>query len=307
MDNRPLMVSIHCLVYNHEPFLRQCLDGFVMQKTNFRFEAVVHDDASTDGSAAIIREYAEKYPDIIKPIFETENQWSKKDGSLDRIMNEACVGKYIAFCEGDDYWTDPLKLQKQVSLLEAYPEIVLCTHKYSLFDQNSASIVSTLPDFPECHAKLEFDLNYYVSCKWVTQPLTAVYRKDAFDLATYLSYGEVKDVSLFYNILKSGSGCLLPDVMGVYRQHNCGVWSGVKEPERYRIEIECRLGIYDVEKNEVSAKYLHNSLLWNGYLGVTFFKKNLFLYIRALRVVGRYFGFKQAVRTFRQSVDFTKR
>ena len=71
------MVSIHCLVYNHEPFLRQCLEGFVMQKASFRFEAIVHDDASTDGSTSIIKDYAEKYPGIIKPIFETENQYSK--------------------------------------------------------------------------------------------------------------------------------------------------------------------------------------------------------------------------------------
>ena len=81
-ENEPLMVTILCLVYNHESYIRQCLEGFVMQKTNFRFEAIVHDDASTDGTAAIIREYAEKYPDIIKPIFETENQYSKGDGSL---------------------------------------------------------------------------------------------------------------------------------------------------------------------------------------------------------------------------------
>ena len=96
MDNQDLLVSIKCLVYNHEVYLRQCLEGFVMQKTNFRFEAIVHDDASTDGSAAIIREYAEKYPDIIKPIYETENLYSKHDGSLSRIVNSACKGKYIA-------------------------------------------------------------------------------------------------------------------------------------------------------------------------------------------------------------------
>lgn len=118
MDNDKILVSIRCLVYNHESYLCQCLEGFVMQKTNFRFEAIVHDDASTDGSATIIREYAEKYPDIIKPIYETENQYSKHDGSLGRIMNAACKGKYIAFCEGDDYWIDPLKLQKQVDFLE---------------------------------------------------------------------------------------------------------------------------------------------------------------------------------------------
>lgn len=123
MSTTPL-VSIRCLVYNHEPYLRQCLEGFVMQKTNFPFEAIVHDDASTDGSAAIIREYAEKYPDIIKPIYETENQYSKRDGSLTRIVNSHLRGKYIAWCEGDDYWIDPMKLQKQVDFLEANPNYV---------------------------------------------------------------------------------------------------------------------------------------------------------------------------------------
>ena len=124
-ENEPLMVTILCLVYNHESYIRQCLEGFVMQKTNFRFEAIVHDDASTDGTAAIIREYAEKYPDIIKPIFETENQYSKGDGSLGRIMTAHTHGKYVAICEGDDYWIDPLKLQRQVDFLEGNPEYVV--------------------------------------------------------------------------------------------------------------------------------------------------------------------------------------
>lgn len=135
MNNNIILVSIKCAVYNHEHYLRQCLEGFVMQKTNFRFEAIVHDDASTDGSAAIIHEYAEKYPDIIKPIYETENQYSKRDGSLTRIMNAACCGKYIAICEGDDYWIDPLKLQKQVDFLERHSDYGLIYGKARVFNQ----------------------------------------------------------------------------------------------------------------------------------------------------------------------------
>ena len=135
MNDDNILVSIQCLVYNQEPYLRQCLDGFVMQKTNFRFEAIVHDDVSTDGSAAIIREYADKYPDIIKPIYETENQYSKHDGSLRRIVNSACKGKYIAFCEGDDYWTNPLKLQKQVDFLEANPDYGMVYGKVRVYNQ----------------------------------------------------------------------------------------------------------------------------------------------------------------------------
>lgn len=79
-EEQLLMVTIRCITYNHEPYIRQCLEGFVMQKANFHFEAIVHDDASTDRTAAIIQEYAEKYPDIIKPIYETENQYSKMMG-----------------------------------------------------------------------------------------------------------------------------------------------------------------------------------------------------------------------------------
>ena len=129
MKGDPL-VSIRCTVYNHEPYLRQCLDGFVMQQTTFPFEAIVHDDASTDGSAAIIREYAEKYPDIIKPIYEAENQWGK--GTISKIMDAAMHpnAKYIAICEGDDYWIDPMKLQKQVDFLEKNPSYNMVYTKY---------------------------------------------------------------------------------------------------------------------------------------------------------------------------------
>lgn len=96
----------------------------------------MHDDASTDGTAAIIREYAEKYPDIIKPIYETENQYSKHDGSLRRIMDAHMHGKYIALCEGDDYWIDPLKLQNQVDFLEVNPEYGMCFHNAVKYYEN---------------------------------------------------------------------------------------------------------------------------------------------------------------------------
>ena len=112
--NSPL-VSIKCTAYNHERFIRDALDGFLMQETTFPFEVIVHDDASTDNTASIIKEYEKKYPLIIKPIYEKENQYSKHDGSLTRIINKQLKGKYVAFCEGDDYWIDnnKIKLQKE--------------------------------------------------------------------------------------------------------------------------------------------------------------------------------------------------
>ena len=142
MKDKPL-VAIHCLVYNHEPYLRDCFEGFVMQQTDFPFVAIVHDDASTDGSAAVIREYEQKYPHIFKPIYETENQYSKHDGSLGRIMNaaiEATGAKYVAMCEGDDYWIDPLKLKKQVDILEADESLMLCCTNCSVVDNHNMEI-----------------------------------------------------------------------------------------------------------------------------------------------------------------------
>ena len=134
------LVAIKCFAYNHEPYLRECLDGFVMQQTDFPFVAIVHDDASTDNSADIIREYATKYPNIIKPIYETENQYSKGDGSLARIMNatiDATGAKYIAVCEGDDYWTDTHKLQKQVDFMEQHNEYGMICSKSTIFEQKT--------------------------------------------------------------------------------------------------------------------------------------------------------------------------
>lgn len=124
------LVVIRCLAYNHEKYIEDCLSGFVMQKTSFHFIAIVHDDASTDRTPEIIKKYAEKYPDIIKPILEVENQYSKHDGSLRRIMDEAIPSnaKYIAMCEGDDYWIDPYKLQKQVDFMEKNRDYSFCFH-----------------------------------------------------------------------------------------------------------------------------------------------------------------------------------
>lgn len=95
MMNDEIMVSVICTAYNHEKYIRQCLDGFVMQKTNFKYEVIVHDDASTDNTAEIIREYEKKYPEIIKPIYQKENQYSK-GVSIGKIIYPLCQGKYLA-------------------------------------------------------------------------------------------------------------------------------------------------------------------------------------------------------------------
>ena len=124
------LVSIICFTYNHALYIRNCLDGFINQQTNFLFEIIIHDDASTDGTTKIIYEYVKKYPRIIKPIIQKDNQYSIY-GNFGVILNNClnnCIGEYIAFCEGDDYWIDPLKLQKQFNILQSDKNIALSFH-----------------------------------------------------------------------------------------------------------------------------------------------------------------------------------
>ena len=107
------LVSIVSLTYNHEKYIKQALESFLNQKTNFEYEIIIHDDASTDKTPQIVRKYQNKYRKLIKPILQKENLKSKGNGIVSRIAFSAAHGKYIALCEGDDYWTDPYKLQKQ--------------------------------------------------------------------------------------------------------------------------------------------------------------------------------------------------
>ncbi len=137
MSNNPL-VSVCCITYNQESYIAQAIEGFLIQKTNFPIEIIVHDDASTDNTANIIREYEAKYPELFVPIYQNENQFSKKEVSIwVDIAFPKARGKYIALCDGDDYWTDPYKLQKQVDFLETNPDYGLVFTKARAFEQQN--------------------------------------------------------------------------------------------------------------------------------------------------------------------------
>jgi glycosyltransferase involved in cell wall biosynthesis len=122
------LVSICCITYNHEKYIADALDSFLMQQVSFSYEIIVHDDASTDKTAKIIREYEKNYPSIIKPIYQTENQYSKGKKPLRDFVLPLVKGKYMATCEGDDFWIDTEKLKKQVQFLEENQTFIACFH-----------------------------------------------------------------------------------------------------------------------------------------------------------------------------------
>ncbi len=220
------LLTIRCRTFNHVQFIRKCLDGFVMQQTTFPFEAVVHDDASTDGTADIIREYAEKYPCIIKPILQTENQWSKRDGSIGRILNAHTKGKYVAICEGDDYWTDPLKLQKQVDFLEAHPEYSICYHKVAVVNDDASVTKGHFPDWlPDKNATFDIsDMEH----RNIIQTNSVVYRWRFHEeqQQDYMWLG-ILPGDWIMHLLHAAKGKIyyMPEVMGAYRHHDGGIWS----------------------------------------------------------------------------------
>lgn len=130
------LVSICCITYNHAKFIRECLEGFLLQETSFSYEVIIHDDASTDETRKIIDEYVNKFPNIFIPVFQSENQYSKGNrGIYAKFVYPLVKGEYIAMCEGDDYWTDPLKLQKQVDFLLANQSVGLIYTRSRVYNE----------------------------------------------------------------------------------------------------------------------------------------------------------------------------
>lgn len=259
MDNQEIIVSISCITYNHAPFIRQCLDGFLSQKCNFSFEVLIHDDASTDGTSEIICEYQKKFPQIIKPIIQEENQYSQGVRSIGGRFNVTRAnGKYIAMCEGDDYWTDSLKLQKQVDFLEANSEYFACFHhrkveisrgividrkiKNKDFKRDetlvSGAIIET--SIPTLSLLMRNDLNEYLRLN-----SSNIIGGDVLLRAFISTKGKVKYLN-FYG--------------GVYRLHEGGVFSSLSRIEAFNKGIDTREKILKILPN-VNRKAIFRSML----------------------------------------------
>lgn len=131
-----IAVSVHCITYNHEKYIADAIESFLMQKTNFDFEVLIHDDASIDGTTRILKEYERKYPELIKVVYQKENQHSKGIKVRSRFLKPITNGKYIATCEGDDFWIDKYKLQKQYDVLENNSNVSMVSHVTSILENN---------------------------------------------------------------------------------------------------------------------------------------------------------------------------
>lgn len=208
-------VSVVTISYNHEKFIRTALDSFLMQQTNFPFEIVIADDGSTDGTQKIIREYAKRHPDIIKPILREKNIGAVPN-SLDSLRHAR--GKYIALCEGDDYWTDPEKLQRQVDFFESHPGYAVCFHPAGVVFEGKEEKSFTHPDASE---KATFTVTGLVRRNYI-HTSSVMYRRQSYDTMP----DNILPLDWYLHLYHAQFGKIgfIERTMSAYRRHSTGIW-----------------------------------------------------------------------------------
>lgn len=269
------LVTVCCLAYNHEDTIEQTIEGVVNQKTNFAFELIVHDDASTDKTAEIIRSYAERYPEIIVPIIQKENQFFQCNLAK-KYVNPKARGKYIAICEGDDYWTDPHKLQKQIDYMESHAE---CTMTFHAVQQlNSDGSFTTY--YPLKKSGIVPTEEIIKRGGMFCPSVSLVIRRDICEM-----WPEFRNVARIYDfpiqILSAINGEVyyMHDTMGVYRFAAKGSWTEAHEQKtdfkHMQAEEEwlCLFNQYTQNKY-ASAVYYHLARIWSIEYRKNFNKTN---------------------------------
>ena len=259
--DKPL-VSIMCITFNHEHYIEETIQGFLIQETDFPFEIIIHDDASTDKTSDIVREYAtNKYPKIIRPIFQNENQYSqgKKPRS---IVEPQCKGKYIAVCEGDDFWTDKKKLQIQVDFLEANQDYVISGHDAFIIDEDGNHIKdSKLPN----RYKRDYSSEELIMDKAWILTLSWVYRNLINNYAPERNMVKNGDTFFISIIGHYGKSKYHPEIKpACYRVHSGGVWSKLSDKDKRDSKINTWFWMYRYYTRIGEEKYAMH--FWFKYL-----------------------------------------
>lgn len=240
------ILTIACPTFNHEEYIKQCLDSLLMQKTTFSFKILIHDDASTDSTPNIIKDYHKRYPDIIIPIFQKINQHSLgiKNASIILPMIKT---KYIAICEGDDYWTDPFKLQKQVDFLECNSEFNLCCTKALNLENDLLSNIN-----PNRLNQTEYSLIDLYEYRLIATTCTVVYRNQIMPKWFRYDHNCI-DIALFTALSLNSKIKMIDDVTAVYRIHNNGVWQGASIEKQIRDRLQLYYIVFPHVSKEIKT------------------------------------------------------
>ena len=216
MIDSPYTVDILMCVYNHEEFIAQAIEGVVSQQTNFKYRLIIGEDCSTDNTKRIVEKYLDLYSEKMLVFFHKTNIGAYENS---RILFRESSSKYIALCDGDDYWTDPLKLQKQVDFLEANPEYVLCAANATVNNLTNKFFRSIYCNF---NRDRSFDQKQ-VLMEFYCPTLSMLFRNHLHNIPEW--FHEVKSGDTFLHLILSqyGKFYYMDFIAGVYRQHNAGI------------------------------------------------------------------------------------
>lgn len=224
------LVSICCVTFNHVDFIENAIDSFLNQKVNFPIEIIINDDCSTDGTTEKLLAYRDKFPETIKLVLHDENEWRQGKRSIfARNTFPIARGKYIAMCEGDDFWCDTLKLQKQVDFLEANENFTICYHRVYELNANDERVLENLNSSTEQIAYSIQDLakgNLIHTC-------SVLFRKTFDELPAKLRNAAAGDYVIHMLNARHGKIMYLPDPMAVYRT-GTGYWSSQDDKKRIK-------------------------------------------------------------------------
>ena len=217
MKDENIMVSILCTVYNHEKYLSKCLDNLLKQETNFKYEIIIHDDNSSDKSKNIIKQYHKKYPNIIVDIIQNENKYSKGINIYYDILAPKINGKYIAICEGDDFWCDSRKLQKQYDFMEKHLDCSLCFHNTNIFDLKKGKYIGKFNGFNDNYKMKPKDIFF----GWKIHTSSYFFRKEAFFIPDkFYKYWFLDFIWLIWAYNKGNVYSCSSKIMSVYNYNN---------------------------------------------------------------------------------------
>ncbi|MBP2241865.1 glycosyltransferase involved in cell wall biosynthesis [Cytobacillus eiseniae] len=216
-----LLVSINCITYNHEKYIAACMDGFLKQKTSFDFEIIIGEDCSTDQTRKMIEEYMKQFPGKIKLITSDSNVgWRENE----KRVFHASKGKYIAICEGDDYWTDPYKLQKQVDYMESHPECSLCFHAAIIVNENGKR--SGEVSRPYTHSKISPTVDMITGGGGFCPTASLLFKKESMEnLPGFYQDAPVGDYPLQMILASQGYAYYMDEEMSAYRVGVSGSWT----------------------------------------------------------------------------------
>lgn len=237
-----VVVSVGIAAYNAENYIGQCLDNILNQKTNFKFVILINDDCSTDNTAKIIKEYSNKYPEIIQPVYQKENQYSQGNSIIHNFIFPRVKTKYFTVCDGDDYWCDEYKLQKQVDFMESHSDYAMCYHPAKMIYHNEEQepVIIGLSKYknPQPYYKL-------LKSNYITAG-SIMYKFKYIKEELHKLPKNIYPIDWFNHIIvaKHGKIGYLPDVMYVYRWHSQGIsYTNSDNPAE---EIHLKYGIKEV-------------------------------------------------------------